>query len=301
MRLRCSCATILRMRRFLLLLLLLAFSCTSAHATKDKDGSKDQGETGIVMFWPNQDNAILKLTFSRFQNLATYAGKMTLVSDVVVQNLSAKLIPKASFSVALLDKDRVRVGNGNLVIDDLNAGESAKVQFQCESTGAPAVLSISARNNGGVPVSLKTVPMTVISVPAGASLKVDDKDQGLTPAKINVGVGTHQLELRKEGFAVATTPLEVAPDEAPGGSITITLGGLTDDTIELRDGSIITGGVMSMTLESVVIDVNGQQQTLDRNKVKKIFLVERIVTHNTVAPETPSKKRAAGTSSPPHR
>ncbi len=289
------------MRRFLLPLLLLVLLCTLAHATKEKDGSKDQGDTGIVMFWPNQDNAILKLTFSRFQNMGTYGGQMTLVSNVVVQNLSTKLIPRASFSVALLDKDRVRVGNGNLVIDDLNPGESAKVQFQCESAGAPAVLSISARNNGGVPVSLKTIPMTVVSVPAGASLKVDDKDEGLTPAKINVGVGTHQLELRKEGFAVGTTPLEVAPDEAPGGSITITLGGLTDDTIELRDGSILTASVLSMTLESVVIEVNGQRQTLDRNRIKKIFLVERTVTPIGTAPHSPTKKQGATTSSTPHR
>jgi len=289
------------MRRFLLPLLLLVLLCTLAHATKEKDGSKDQGDTGIVMFWPNQDNAILKLTFSRFQNMGTYGGQMTLVSNVVVQNLSTKLIPRASFSVALLDKDRVRVGNGNLVIDDLNPGESAKVQFQCESAGAPAVLSISARNNGGVPVSLKTIPMTVVSVPAGASLKVDDKDEGLTPAKINVGVGTHQLELRKEGFAVGTTPLEVAPDEAPGGSITITLGGLTDDTIELRDGSILAASVLSMTLESVVIEVNGQRQTLDRNRIKKIFLVERTVTPIGTAPHSPTKKQGATTSSTPHR
>jgi hypothetical protein len=126
--------------------------------------------------------------------------------------------------------------------------------------------------------------MTVISVPAGANLKVDGEDEGLTPANINISAGIHQLTLAKEGFAVGTTPLEVAPDEAPGGSITITLGGLTEDTVELRDGSVISGDVMSMTLESVVIDINGQPQTFDRNKIKKIFLVERIVTH----PETPA-------------
>jgi len=288
------------MRRLLIQLLLLAFLCTAVHATKEKDGSKDQGEAGLVMMWPSQDNAVLKLTFSRFQNLATYAGKMTLVSNVVIQNLSSKLIPSASFTVALLDRDRVRIGSGTLIIDDLNAGESAKVQFQCESVGVPAVLSISARNNGGVPSSLKTIPMTVISVPAGASLRVDNKDEGLTPAKINVTVGTHQLELNKEGFAVGTTPLEVAPDEAPGGSITITLGGLTDDTIELRDGSILTASVLSMTLESVVIEVNGQRQTLDRNRIKKIFLVERTVTPIETAPHSPTKKQGATTSSTPH-
>jgi hypothetical protein len=285
------------MRAFLVPIVLLAFLCPAGHAMKDKDSSKDQADTGIVMVWPSQDDAILKLTFSRFQNLATYAGKMTLVSTVVVQNLSAKPIPKASFSVALLDKDRVRIGNGILVIDDLNAGESAKVQFQCESVGAPVVLSISARNNGGVPSSLKTIPMTVISVPAGASLRVDDKDAGLTPANISISVGTHHLELKKEGFALATAPLEVAPDDAPGGSITITLGGLADDSIELRDGSIITGMVVSMTLESIVINVNGQPQTLERNRVKKMFLVERTVTHLDTALPLPGKKTAA-TSSP---
>jgi hypothetical protein len=50
----------------------------------------------------------------------------------------------------------------------------------------------------------------------------------------------------------------------------------------------------------IVIDVNGQQQTLDRNKVRKIFLVERIVTHAEVAPQSPAKKRAAGISLTPH-
>jgi hypothetical protein len=289
------------MRRVLVVLLPILFLLTVALAAKDKDNDKDSSGSGLVMFWPNQEAAILKLTFGRFQNMGTYGGQMTLISNVVVQNVSVKLIPKASFTVALLDKDRVRIGKGDLIVDDLNAGESAKVQFQCESAGAPAVLSISARNNGGAPASLKTIPMTVISVPAGASLKVDDREEGLTPAKINVGIGTHQLELKKEGFAVATTPLEVAPDEAPGGSITITLGGLTDDTIELRDGSILTGEVVSMTLESIVVDVQGQQQKLERNKVKKIFLVERTVTTTTVGASPAAKKKTADSSAAPNR
>jgi hypothetical protein len=274
------------MRRLFVSLLLVCLLCVVAHAKKEKDASKEQN---MVLFWPNQDNAILKLTFGRFRNIATYVGQMTLISDVVVHNVSPKLIPRSSFSVALLDKERVRIGSGILVIDELNASESAKLQFQCVSVGPPAVLSLLARNNGGVPASLKTVPMTVISVPAGASLKVDDKDEGLTPAKINVSVGSHQLELTKEGFAVATTTLDVAPDEAPGGSISVTLGGISNDTIELRDGSIIMGDVMSMTMDAVVISVNGQEQKLERNRVKKMFLVERIVNHPLPLPQKPAK------------
>jgi PEGA domain-containing protein len=150
-------------------------------------------------------------------------------------------------------------------------------------------LSLAARNNDGAPIAIKTIPMTVISVPAGANLEVDDEDEGLTPANINISAGTHQLTLAKEGFAISTTPLEVAPDEAPGGSITITLGGLSSDSLELRDGSTLTGDVMSMTLEKIVIDVNGQRQTLDRNRVKKIFLVERTVTTTPGLPVAPKK------------
>jgi hypothetical protein len=278
------------MRRLLVSALLLTCLCAAAFG-------KDS-ETGLVIFWPNQQNAVLKLTFSKFQELGITAGGKLLQSNVLVQNLSSKPIPSASFSVALVDQDHVRIGDGTLVVSDLEAGQSARVAFTCESLGTPAVLSIGASNKNGLPTHLKTIPMTVISVPAGASLRVDDKDEGLTPARINVGIGTHQLELKKEGFAIATTPLEVAPDEAPGGSITITLGGLSDDTVELRDGTILTGEVESMTLESIVVVVQGQRQKLERNQVKKMFLVERTVTKTVVDPREPVKKKVTSTSSP---
>ena len=117
------------MRRKLLPLLLAGCFCLVASA-KDSDAD-------LVMFWPNQENAILKLTFSKFQNMGSYGTQMTLVSNVLVQNVSEKLIPKASFTVTLLDKDRVRIGKGDLFLDDLSPGESAKVQFQCASAGVP--------------------------------------------------------------------------------------------------------------------------------------------------------------------
>jgi hypothetical protein len=232
----------------------------------------------MVMMWP-LDNPTLKLTFGVFRDMGSYAGQMTLVSDVTVQNLTTKVMPRASFNVSLLDKNDVRIGNGLLIVEDLNPGQSAKVQFQCTAVGQPARLNIAARNSGGVPTSTKLVPIMIISVPAGAALKVDDQPVGTTPVTVRMVAGTHNLLLHKEGFADAKTPLDVNPDESPGGSITITLGGLANDTIELRDGSILTGDVLSMTLESVVIDVQGTEQIFARNRIKKIFLVERTVTH----------------------
>jgi PEGA domain-containing protein len=250
----------------------------------------------MVMMWP-QENPTLKLTFGTFQEVGSYLGRLSLVSDVTVQNLTAKVMPRASFNVSLLDRNNVRLGNGLLIIEDLNPGQSAKIQFQCSSVGQPAMLNLAARNSGGVPTSTKAIPITIVSVPPGAMLKVDDQTIGMTPITVRMLGGTHNLELHKEGYADAKTPLDVNPDEAPGGSITITLGGLASDTIELRDGSILNGDVISMSLESVVINVQGNEQTFDRNRIKKIFLVERIVTHVTV-PETPAKPNSTATMPP---
>jgi hypothetical protein len=277
------------MRRAIVPLIVLSILCSVAGATPKSDPSKGQNAVAIVIFWPRQDKAILKLTFSRFRSLASYGGKTTLQSDVIIQNLSSKSIPKGSLTVSLLDKNRAEVGSGPLIVTNLGAGALEQATFQCDTVGAPVTLSLAARNNDGVPVAIKTIPMTVISVPAGANLEVDDEDEGLTPANVNVSAGTHQLTLSKEGFASATTPLDVAPDEAPGGSITITLGGLSEDSLDLRDGSTITGTVLSMTLDKIVIEIAGQRQTIDRNLVKKIFLVERTI-RTTEGPPMPVKK-----------
>lgn len=266
-------------RRFCLLLLVVILVVLPSAAE----------DSGLVMLWPDKDNPTLKLTFGRFHNEGSYAGQMTLVSDVIVQNLSPKVMPQASLTVSLLDKDHVRIGQGLLVVSDLSPGESAKVLFRCQSVGVPATLSISGKNNGGTPTSLKTIPLQVVSEPAGASLKVDGKDQGLTPATVDLTVGNHTLELRKEGFALTTTPFDVAPDEAPGGSIKVTLGGLPNDVLVLRDGSSLSGDVLSMTIDSITIRVEGIDQKLDRNRVSKMFLVERIVSQPVPAVETPAK------------
>src|SRR6266850_5189402 len=243
-------------RRARLLPILLMLFSTLAFAKKPD----------LVMMWP-PENPTLKLTFGPFRDMGSYLGRMSLVSDVTVQNLTGKVMPRASFNVSLLDRNNVRLGNGLLIIEDLNPGQSAKVQFQCNSVGKPAMLNLAAHNSGGVPTSTKAIPVTIISVPPGAMLKVDDQAMGTTPVTVRMLSGTHNLELHKEGYADAKTPLDVNPDEAPGGSITITLGGLASDTVELWDGSILNGDVVSMSLERVVVKVQGNEQTFDRNRV----------------------------------
>ncbi len=71
--------------------------------------------------------------------------------------------------------------------------------------------------------------------------------------------------------------MDVTAEELPGGSITVELGGLSRDTVELRDGSVVLGDVLSMSMTEVVVRTDGKEQSFPRNQVKKMMLVERVM------------------------
>src|SRR5208282_771905 len=151
---------------------------------KDK---KDDKSATMVLLWPDQSSPTLRLTFGKFNQLATYNGQFSLGSSVLIENMSGKRIPQASFTVYMTDKDGVRISSGELSVSDLEPGQQAKVAFQVMSVGIPASLKLVAHDDpSGVPTSLKTVPLKVISVPPGATLKVDGRDQGFTPATVRL-------------------------------------------------------------------------------------------------------------------
>ena len=203
-------------------------------------------------------------------------GKKTFICEVIVQNVSQKRIPSASLTVRMLDKSRVRIADSVLNITDLGPGESSKIPLQVFASGIPASLSLVGPNDSaGIPTSLKTIPLKVISVPPGASLKVDGQDAGIAPKVLALTVGAHTLEFSKEGYAPGRTPVDITADELPGGSITFELSGVSQDTVELRDGTAVLGDVIALSMTSVVVRVNGVDQTYERNRIKKISLVER--------------------------
>lgn len=252
------------MRRFLAILLILLPAL----------GAFGKNEP-IVMLWPPENPAI-RLTFDKFRQEGTYSGQSTYLADVTVENMTDKLIPRAQFTVNFFDKSKIRTGQGILMVAELDAKQSARVQFQFNSVGIPASLTLSAKKDMLTGPGPKTVSLRVVSVPSGAKLKVDGQDSGVTPVMVRLTVGTHQLDLTKEGYAPGSTPVDVTPDELPGGSITVELGGLSRDTVELRDGTVVLGDVISMSMSEVVVRVEGKDQSYPRNHVKKIMLVERI-------------------------
>jgi PEGA domain len=248
-------------------------------------------ENDIVMMWPSTGAATLKATFGRFRELSSYSGRHDYTEDVTVENVSSKNIPFASFTVYLLDKNKIRIADTILQIKDLGPGQQVKEPLQFHASGIPASVNLVARNDAsGVPTSLKIIPLKIISVPAGARLKIDGQEVGMTPYSANLRVGSHTLDFSKEGYATGNTPLEVAPDELPGGSIPFDLGGLSKDTVELRDGSILLCDVLSVSMAQITVRVAGQDQTYDRNRVKKIMLVEREIIPQPVITQPDTKQ-----------
>src|SRR5262249_15015136 len=92
---------------------------------------------------------------------------------------------------------------------------------------------------------------------------------------IEVGVGKHILEFGKEGFNTGHFPLEISPNDVSGGSVSYELGTSAHDTIELRDGSVLSGDLESISSTDVVVRTGGALQHLNRNQVKRVSLVER--------------------------
>jgi len=91
------------------------------------------------------------------------------------------------------------------------------------------------------------------------------------------------LEFSKEGYATASTPVEIVANSLPG-SVDIELNPLTLDTVVLRDGTVLVGDVVSMTATAVNLNVKGKSTRLDRSRVARIVLGQR--------------KRSAGTRRP---
>lgn len=240
-----------------------------------------------VILWPETGPQVLRFSFGKFKEVGSIGNERTVMTDTTAQNLWSKTISNASFSLYLFDKNKVRIGEGMIHLSSVAPGETIKFQTTIAASGAPASLSLVAQY---VPADLgpaappRTVSMTINSVPQGALLKVDGTEAGTTPKIVQLNIGKHMLEFSKEGFNAGRFPVEISSADASGGSVSYELGASAHDTIELRDGSVLSGDLESMSSTEVVVRMGGKDLSYDRNQVKKITLVQRELQ---VPPGTP--------------
>ena len=230
--------------------------------------------------WPTADKPTLKFIVAKPQQSGLYNGQSIFVSEVTVQNVSNQPIPKSVFTIFVSDKDGVRIGRALLRLPEIRAMQTEKAQLQFSTAGVPT---------GAALLNGRTVPLKVLSVPSGATFKIDGAEVGITPRVADFTIGMHTIDLSKEGYAPASSPLEVNGDEAEGGGISFELGGLSNDAIQLRDGSVVLGDIISLSLTSIAVRVDGKEQKYDRNQVKKLILVQRVTTQSPVTQAAPAK------------
>jgi formylglycine-generating enzyme required for sulfatase activity len=95
-----------------------------------------------------------------------------------------------------------------------------------------------------VPLAPDWALVTVLTRPAGATVLVDGKSAGVTPARLELDAGTHRIELRQPGFKPWTNDIQVVANQSQ------TLGpvqlGLPDGTLVVRTepagASVSVGG-----------------------------------------------------------
>jgi PEGA domain len=231
-----------------------------------------------VIVWPANGTAVVRFSFAKFKELSVVGNQHNYIIDTTAENLWNKTINNAVFNLYLFDKNKARLGEGWISLNNVAAGQTVKFQTSISSSGSPASLEIAPRSlppELGPAAPPKTVSLTVNSVPQGATLKIDGIDAGTTPKMAQLGVGKHVLEFSKEGFSTGHFSLEIGPNDVSGGSVSYELGASTHDSIELRDGSVLNGDLESVSATDVVIRIGGSLQHFNRNQVKRILLVER--------------------------
>ena len=228
--------------------------------------------------WPESGAAVLKFTFGKFKELGSLGGQRSYMTETTAENLCTKAISSATFSLYLYDKNKTRIGEGYISLNNVGPGQTIKFDTTIGTSGAPVTISLLATSMPRELAPLappRKVSITINSVPQGALVRVDGTELGTTPKIAQVTVGSHKLEFSKEGFNTGTFPLEIGPDDASGGSVSYELGTSAHDTIELRDGTVLSGDLLSVDATAITVRVAGAAQHFDRNQVKRIALVER--------------------------
>ena len=233
----------------------------------------------IIMDWPASGMRVLHLEMSKFNQIGGIGKQRTYTVEVTSQNVWGKAIDNIAFEVYLFDKNTTRIAQSYLTIGNLATGQKTVQTLTFTAVGTPETLSLSPAvlpKELGPPAVPKTISVQLNSTPSGADIKIDGEAAGTTPKAVRLAVGHHMLEFSRVGFRNVQYPFDISADDLNGGRLDIELGTVAHDTLELRDGSVITGDILTMDADNIVVRVAGQDQSILRNRVKRVLLVERL-------------------------
>ena len=258
--------------------LVILLVCGAAAAAKEP--------SGIVLNWP-ENKPVVRITLGKFMRTSSVGNQQNWTVEVTAVNLWTKPL-SATFALYAFDANKARVGDGTISLSSVAPQQTVKFAMFMQTIGVPTSVTLQPIS---LPVELRPlspprqVSLTIHSVPEGSSLKVDGKDAGMTPIAIKVTEGKHDLEFALTGYRTGHFPLVIAPDQLSGGTVTFELGGVSYDTVELRDGTVVNGDVQYVNATQVGVTVGGELHAYDRNLVKRILLVQREAPSDSPAPQ----------------
>src|SRR5258707_1270358 len=138
-----------------------------------------------VINWPQTGSVVVRVTLGKFKEISSVVGQHNYVIETTAENLWNKKISRLGFNLYLYDKNKVRIGDGWITIENVPPGQSVKFQTTVHAVGTPASVELAVNS---VPAELqplappKKISMTVNSVPQGAVLSVDGVEAGTTPS-----------------------------------------------------------------------------------------------------------------------
>ncbi|ABF41666.1 PEGA domain protein [Candidatus Koribacter versatilis Ellin345] len=227
--------------------------------------------------WP-ADKPVLHFEIGKFNKAGSFGNRNVFNIDVVTKNVSATRISYATFHLYLLDAQKTRIAEHWVTLTNVDPGATVKSVITSQVVGVPVEFAVAADH---LPQELAylngptTTSVTIETIPSGANLTVDGTAAGKTPVTMSVAVGSHAIAFSKDGFAGDTATLSVAADQAAGKTYSFELGGALHDTVELRDGTIISGDVIAVSESEIVVRGSDGEQKYVRALVKRVSFVEK--------------------------
>jgi len=81
-----------------------------------------------VINWPQTRSPVIRITLGKFKKISSVGGQHTSLIDTTAASLWNKKISHLSFNFYLFDKNKVRIGDGWITLDNLIPGQAVKFQ-----------------------------------------------------------------------------------------------------------------------------------------------------------------------------
>src|ERR1700739_1444926 len=89
----------------------------------DLAGASYAKETSQIILWPDSGATIVRFSLGKLKEIASVGNRHSYIIDTTAENLWGKVIPSASFSLYLFDKNKVRIGEGYISLNNVGVGE----------------------------------------------------------------------------------------------------------------------------------------------------------------------------------